>query len=53
MICPTCQSSNINKNGLKRGKQNHICKDFRRQFIDVYSPKGYSKNVKKNVSIST
>ncbi|WP_445251829.1 MULTISPECIES: transposase-like zinc-binding domain-containing protein, partial [unclassified Microcoleus] len=23
MICPECQSTNIKKNGLKRGKQNH------------------------------
>ena len=48
MICPDCQSSNINKNGSKRGNQNHIFKDCHRQFIDVYSPKGYSKKVKNN-----
>jgi transposase-like protein len=30
-----------------RGKQNHICVDCRRQFIDVYSaPHGYSNEVK-------
>ena len=33
MICPDCQSINIKKNGLKRGKQNHICSDCDRQFI--------------------
>ena len=47
MICPDCQSTNINKNGLKRGKQNHICSDCRRQFIDVYSERGYPQEVKK------
>lgn len=47
MICPKCQSTNINKNGLKRGKQNHICKDCGRQFIDVYSPTGYPEEIKR------
>jgi len=48
MICPKCQSTNISKNGLKRGKQNHICKDCGRQFIDVYSPVGYPEEVKQH-----
>ena len=47
MICPDCQSINIKKKGLKRGKQNHICSDGARQFIDVYSERGYSQEVKK------
>ena len=47
MICPECQSTNINKNGLKRGKQNHICQDCGRQFIEVYSNRGYSEEVKR------
>src|ERR687886_758188 len=47
MICPDCQSTNIKKNGLKRGKQNHICSDCGRQFIDVYSERGYPQDVKK------
>ena len=47
MQCPGCGSSYIRKNGKMRGKQNHICVDCRRQFIDVYtSPKGYSGEVK-------
>jgi insertion element IS1 protein InsB len=42
MQCPGCGSSHILKNGKMRGKQNHICVDCRRQFIDVYTvPKGY------------
>jgi transposase-like protein len=47
MICPDCQSINLKKNGLKRGKQNHICSDCGRQFIDVYSERGYLPKVKK------
>ncbi|MEB3292101.1 MAG: IS1 family transposase, partial [Synechococcales bacterium] len=27
MECPECQSSHIRKNGIKKGKQNHICVD--------------------------
>jgi len=46
MICPDCLSTNIKKNGLKRGKQNHICSGGR-QFIDVYSERGYPQEVKK------
>lgn len=48
MICPECQSTNIKKNGLKRGKQNYICKDCGRQFITVYSERGYSQEVKRH-----
>jgi transposase-like protein len=47
MICPECQSINIKKHGLKRGKQNHICSDYDGQFIDVYLERGYSQEVKK------
>ena len=49
MHCPNCGSSKIRKNGKRRGKQNHICVDCGRQFIDVYSPpKGYSEEVKQS-----
>jgi insertion element IS1 protein InsB len=47
MICPDCQSINLKKNGWKRGKQNHICSDCGRSFIDVYSERGYPQKVKK------
>jgi len=47
MQCPECGSGHIRKNGKMRGKQNHICVDCCRQFIDVYtSPKGYSDATK-------
>jgi transposase-like protein len=47
MKCPECKSDHINKNGKKRGKQNYICVNCQRQFLDHYQEyKGYSDNVK-------
>ncbi len=46
--CPRCQSSHIRKNGHRRGKQNHICADCGRQFVE--NPKtnrGYSDDIRK------
>ena len=48
MKCPRCQSTHIRKNGHRRGKQNYQCKDCDRQFIESYSTKGYSSEVKEN-----
>jgi transposase-like protein len=46
--CPECKSIHVNKNGRKRGKQNHICIDCGRQFIDCYeAQQGYSEEVKR------
>ena len=48
MKCPECQSTHIRKNGNKRGKQNHICVDCRRQFVEYpKSTRGYSDEVKQ------
>jgi transposase-like protein len=48
MQCPKCNSTHIRKNGKRKGKQNHICVDCTRQFIDCYDPpKGYSDEVKR------
>jgi insertion element IS1 protein InsB len=48
MQCPECQSTHVNKNGHKKGKQNYICVGCGRQFIHCYQPhKGYSKEVKR------
>lgn len=47
MKCPKCGSSHIRKNGKRGDKQNHICADCGRQFIDHYSVLGYSQDVKK------
>ena len=56
MQCPECpkglasrrKSTHINKNGKKKGKQNYICVDCQRQFIDSYQPhKGYPDKVRR------
>lgn len=48
MQCPECQSTHTRKNGIRRGKQNHICVDCSRQFIERYeTTKGYSDEVKR------
>jgi transposase-like protein len=48
MQCPECGSTNTSKNGKQKGKQNHICKECRRQFFDTYSPPvGYSDEFKR------
>ncbi|MEG4128180.1 IS1 family transposase [Microcoleus sp. Pol11C1] len=48
MQCPECQSTHVNKNGHKKGKQNYICVGCGRQFIEGYQPhKGYSEDVKR------
>ncbi|NJR63127.1 MAG: IS1 family transposase [Cyanobacteria bacterium CRU_2_1] len=48
MQCPDCNSTNISKNSKQKGKQNHICKECRRQFIDDYAPPtGYSDEFKR------
>ena len=48
MQCPRCSSTHIRKNGKKQGKQNHICVEYARQFIDCYDPpQGYSDEVKR------
>jgi transposase-like protein len=47
MNCPTCQSSQIRKNGHHRGKQRYQCKNCDRQFLESYSAKGYSDEVKR------
>ena len=47
MKCPRCNSTHIRKNGLRRSKQNHICVDCSRQFVE--NPKqnrGYSAETK-------
>lgn len=48
MQCLYCKSRTVRKNGKRRGKQNYICGNCGRQFIDVYSPpKGYSDEIKQ------
>jgi transposase-like protein len=46
--CPECKSTLVNKNGHKAGKQNHICVDCGRQFIDCYKiHQGDGEEIKK------
>lgn len=48
MECPECQSSHIRKNGKRRGKQNHICVDCARQFVEApQTDRGYSDEVRQ------
>jgi transposase-like protein len=47
MKCPRCASTHIRKNGKKHGKQNHICVNCGRQFIDSYEQQGYPEEIKK------
>ncbi len=47
MQCPKCNSTHIQKNVHRKEKQNHICVDCRRQFINNYQPeRGYSDEVR-------
>ena len=49
MQCPECKSEHIRKNGKNRqGKQNYICAECGRQFIESYdSYRGYSDEFKR------
>ena len=48
MECPECKSTHINKNGRKKGKQNYICVNCQRQFLDNYQiQRGYSDEFKR------
>jgi insertion element IS1 protein InsB len=50
MKCPHCESLNVSRNGHRRSKQNYLCNHCGRQFLEAYSPKGYSADV-KNICI--
>ena len=49
MQCPECQSEHIRKDGKNRqGKQNYICADCHRQFIEGYeSHRGYGDDFRR------
>jgi transposase-like protein len=50
MNCPSCQSSNIVKNGLiHNGKQNYRCQDCGRQFVEDPQQKLISEQTKNLV----
>lgn len=48
MECPDCQSQHICKNGKRRCKQNHICADCGRQFVEnPTTERDYSDDVRR------
>lgn len=47
MNCPHCGSQSTSKNGRRGGRQNYICKDCGRQFLEAYCPRGYSHEVRQ------
>lgn len=47
MKCPQCESTQVSKNGQRHGKQNYICRDCRKQFVEFYDLKGYSDDIKR------
>ncbi|MEM9137376.1 MAG: IS1 family transposase, partial [Cyanobacteria bacterium P01_F01_bin.42] len=43
-----CQSEHFRKNGYRRGKQNHLCLDCGRQFVEnPCTQRGYSDDVRR------
>ena len=47
MKCPCCDSNHIRKNGKQRSKQNYICAQCSRQFIEYHNQKSYSDEIKR------
>ncbi len=46
--CPECGSEHIQKNGIKKGKQNHICVECGRQFVKHNGiTRGYSDEFRR------
>ena len=48
MQCPECKSEKIVKNGRRKEKQNYLCRNCNRQFINNYDQRGYSREVKEH-----
>ena len=46
MKCPRCESDQINRNGHKCGRQNYICRQCGRQFLESFRARGYSADAK-------
>ncbi|GAC1470986.1 MAG: hypothetical protein NVSMB70_15950 [Chamaesiphon sp.] len=53
--CPTCESTNLSKNGHRKDKQRYICKNCGNQFLesDVLCPKTDKLKTNINSSIKT
>jgi Sigma-70, region 4/Helix-turn-helix domain len=48
MQCPYCPSTHTSKNGNRRSKQNYLCQQCDRQFVDSHSAKGYPSEVREH-----
>ncbi|WP_291139666.1 IS1 family transposase [Flavobacterium sp. UBA7663] len=49
-ICPSCKSKNIVKNGFTANKkQQFLCKECKKRFIDFYTYKAYNQWVNKRI----
>jgi transposase-like protein/AcrR family transcriptional regulator len=48
MICPSCQSDRIAKNGHRQNQQRYICQECNRQFTDKYNIRGYPPKIKQD-----
>jgi DNA-binding GntR family transcriptional regulator/predicted RNA-binding Zn-ribbon protein involved in translation (DUF1610 family) len=46
--CPECQSLAISRNGWRADKQNYLCRDCGRQFLNVYESVKYSPEVREH-----
>jgi AcrR family transcriptional regulator/transposase-like protein len=47
MICQSCQSDRVVKNGRQQGGQRYICRGCGRQFIDQYVKRGYPLEIRQ------
>lgn len=47
MKCVHCQSEKTTKNGTRNEKQNYICKQCGKQFLETYSLRGYPDQIKE------
>lgn len=50
ITCPRCSAQNCKKNGIsKQGKQRYRCKTCQRQFILLYTRRGFSSKIKQQI----
>ena len=47
MKCPNCGSEKVSRNGRRQNRQNYICKDCGRQFLEAKISRGYSLEVRQ------
>src|ERR687885_15410 len=52
MKCPQCESSSYRKNGHRCGRQNYLCKNCGRQFLEPSSTETLPTNVLPTIPVS-